>query len=488
MLLIGLYTSRVVLRQLGVDNYGIYNAVGSVIALANIITGSVGTAIGRYITNALGLGDMDKMKRVFASSVYVQIIMSVAFLVIIETFGLWYLHSCMDIPSGRMGAADWVLQCSAGILILQLFSVPYNQTIIAHERMDAYAYISILEAALKLGIALLLTVSPFDMLKFYAVLMLLAALLVRFTYAWFCHMHFEETRGKLIFDKSLTKEVVSFAGWNLMGSGTYAINVHGTNLLMNAFFGVAMNAARGVAVTVENTVQSFVRNVLVALNPQITKSYATGNKEYCFDLARKGAKYAWIIILLFAVPLSCEAPFVLRLWLGEYPDGAALFSVLTLFALAMDLGFNTLVTLMQAQGDVKKFYVLTSSTAILIFPLVWIAYALGAPAYMAYVIFIGLYLLVDVLRLAVVHSKTGFPVGKFLEKVVLRVALIIIISVTASGVVRALIPAEGWWRLIAVTISSTASICISAYFLALSCGEKAYVKDLLRRIIHGKNA
>ena len=488
LLLIGLYTSRVVLRQLGVEGYGIYSAVGSVIALANIITGSLGTAIGRYLTNALGLGDMARMKRAFSSSIYVQLLMCAAFLVIIETAGLWYLHTHMDIPHGRMGAADWVLQCSAGILVLQLLSVPYNQTIIAHERMDAYAYISIIEAVLKLGIALLLSFSPFDMLKFYALLMLIAALIVRCAYAWFCRRHFEETRGKLVFDKALTKEVVSFAGWNLMGSGSYAINVHGINLLMNAFFGVAMNAARGVAVTVENTVRAFVSNVLVALNPQITKSYAVEDKEYCFDLACKGAKYAWIIILLVAVPLCFEAPFVLHIWLGEYPAEAPLFCTLALFSLAMDLGFNTLVTVMQAQGDVKRFYVLTSAAAILIFPLVWIAYSLGAPAYTAYAIFITLYVAVDALRLAVVHAKTGLPAGVFMNRVILKVASVLGISLAVSLAVRLLIPFEGWLRLIAVVFASTASICLSAYFIALTPGERQFVKSLPGKIIPWKNA
>ena len=417
LMVIGLYASRVVLRVLGIDDFGVYNAVGDVVTGFTFITASLSAAITRYMASGLGGGDAGRMKRVFSTSVLVQLAFAVLMIILVETVGNALLHTRMDIPEGRMGAAGWVLQCSLGVLVLNLLSVPYNATIIAHEKMGAFAAISFLEGCLQLGVALLLSLSGADKLVTYAVLMLAVALVVRLSYGLYCRRHFEESRGRLVFDPSLLKEMTSFAGWNFFGSSAYVFNTRVVNVVVNIFFGVAMNAARAVALKVEGTLKQFVSNFLTALNPQITKSWASGDREYCFELVRKGAKYTFWMLLLMFIPVFIWTRPLLVFWLGadRVQDITPLFTRLALVALMVDMVGNTLVTLVQATGEVRRYYLVTGLVSYLCLPLVWLSFRLGAPVHWAYICFIAVYLVVFVLRLILVHDQTGFPVGRFLR-------------------------------------------------------------------------
>ena len=284
VMLVTLYTSRVVLNTLGVSDYGIYNVVGGVVAMFSVISVSLSSSISRFITYELGHGDFDKLKRIFSTSINIQVGISLVILVLAEVFGVWFLNTKMNIPAERMTAANWVLQCSLLSFIIGLISVPYNACIIAHERMSAFAYISILEVVLKLAVVYMLLVSPYDKLATYAVLLVVVALIVRLTYGQYCKRHFEESRYRFVHDKSLIKEMTGFAGWSFFGNGAYMLNTQGVDMLINIFFGVTFNAARGVATQVQNAVMQFVNNFTVAVNPQITKSYASGEREYMYKL------------------------------------------------------------------------------------------------------------------------------------------------------------------------------------------------------------
>lgn len=413
LMVVGLFTSRIVLRSLGVDDYGVYNAVGDVVIGFTFITSSLSAAITRYLAAGLGAGDKDKLKRVFSTSVIIQLVFSVLLVILVETVGLWFLDNRMQIPDGRMDAARWVLQCSLGVLVLNLLSVPYNAVIIAHEKMGAFAVISLLEGTLKLGVAMLLSVSPFDMLKTYAVLMLAVAFAVRISYGVYCSAHFAESRGPVVFDRSLVGEMSGFAGWNFLGSSAYVFNTRGVNLLVNVFFGVSVNAARGVAGQVEGILKQFATNFLTALNPQITKSWTASDKDYCFSLVRKGAKYTFWMLLALFVPVFIWTEPLLDLWLVDVPAYAPVFTRLILIGLLIDMTGNPLVTLVQATGNVRKYYILTGFTSYLCLPLIWIAFKLGAGPAWAYVCFITVYLLVFILKLYIVHRQTGFPAASF---------------------------------------------------------------------------
>lgn len=476
LLVIGLFTSRIVLRQLGVDDYGIYNAVGGLVTLFTIVSAAVTQSIVRYISFSLGSNDIQKLRRVFSTSVIIQCALALLVVLLVESLGLWFLHSKMVIPDGRMGAAGWVLQCTAGILVFNLLSVPYNACITAHEDMSAFAWISLIEGTLKLAVAFALYLSPADKLKTYALLMLLVSIITRLCYTAYCRHRYEETRGRLQFDGSLIREMSSFAGWNFFGSGAYLVNTQGINLLSNVFFGVVVNAARGVALQIEGIVKQMVSGILTALNPQITKSFASGRTDYCFTLVLKGSKYAFLVIWLFALPLFFEAGFVLDLWLVNAPEGAALFTKLALIGLLADMVGNPLLTLVLATGRIKRYYAVTSAVALLAFPLAWLCFRIGLPAWTAYICFAGIYILVDIAKLLLLKNICAFPLARA-AKLALRMAAVALCS-APFALLPGLLMGEGWLRLVVVTLLSVLGTAGASWFLLLTRGEKNYIKNL----------
>lgn len=255
IMLVTLYTSRVVLNTLGVTDYGVYNVVGGVVAMFGFINGSMSSATQRYITFALGRGDMMWLYTVFSTALQIHFLIAILIVVLGETIGLWFMYTQMQIPADRMDAAFWVLQCSIASTVVMVISVPYNADIIAHERMSAFAYISILEAVLKLVIVYALVISPFDKLLFYAILILTVQVFIRFCYNHYCNKHFKESRYRHVWNKSLFKEMTGFAGWSMFGNLSAVFYGQGLNMLLNVFFGPVVNAARAVAVQVQNAIQ-----------------------------------------------------------------------------------------------------------------------------------------------------------------------------------------------------------------------------------------
>lgn len=479
LLLIGLYTSRVILRSLGQDDFGLYTTVASFVTLFSVITNAMASAISRFMAFGLGSGDRERLRRIFSTSVVIQLIFCGILLLLTETVGLWYLHHVMNIPAGREGAAGVVLQCSMGVLMLSLLSVPYNATIIAHERMSAFAYISILEAVLKLAVALLIGLAPSDRLKFYALLMLAVAMVVRVVYAAFCRRHFEESRTRPSLDRGLLGEMTGFAGWNLLGSGAYIVNTHGVNQLVNIFFGVGVNAARGIALQIETIVRQFVSNFLTAVNPRITKTYASGDKDGAFRLVNKGAKFAFLIIWVIALPILFEADLLLDIWLDKVPPFAPLFVKLSVFVALVDLLCTTAVTLELATGDIRRFYMIIGGLALLVLPVSWILFSAGCPPETSYWVFLGVYVLVDLAKLLVVGRQTGFSLRTFASEVLKPAALVAACSLPVAWTVWRLLPAGGW-RLAAVLAASLASVAVAAWAFALTSGEKAFFLNRLR--------
>lgn len=428
ILLVTLYTSRVVLNTLGVSDYGIYSVVGGVVAMFSVISSSLSSSISRFITYELGHGNFERLKRIFSTSVNIQIGMSFIILLLAELFGVWFLNCKMNIPESRMMAANWVLQCSLLTFIINLVSVPYNACIIAHERMSAFAYISILETVLKLAVVYLLLVSSYDKLATYAVLLVTVSLLIRLIYGWYCKRHFEESHYEFVYDKSLLKEMTKFAGWGFFGNGAYMLNVQGVDMLINIFFGVTLNAARGVATQVQNAVMQFVNNFTVAINPQITKSYASGDMEYLYKLVCRGARFSYFLLLLFVVPIVCEADYILRLWLKIVPAYAPEFLRLTLFGAMMTLLGNSMLTAIFATGNIKRYQIWVTTVGCLVFPLTWIAFKLGFPPATTYVIYIVVYFLLVFVRLYIAKGLLRFPVKLYLNNVIFRIIIVTAIS------------------------------------------------------------
>ena len=482
IMLITLYTSRVVLNMLGVEDYGIYNVVGGVVAMFSVISSSLSSAISRFITFELGRGDLGRLKRIFSTSINIQVGISLLIFILGEAIGVWFLNYKMNIPMERMGAANWVLHCSLLSFVINLISIPYNACIIAHERMKAFAYISVLEASLKLAVVYLLSVSPFDKLSTYAVLLVLVALLIRLTYGIYCKCQFEESTYHFVYDKGIVKEMIGFAVWNFFGNTAYIFNTQGVNILINLFFGVAVNAARGIATQVEGAVMQYVGNFTTAVNPQITKSYATGDLHYMFRLVCLGAKYAYFLLLLFVVPIVMEADMILALWLKVVPDYAPLFLRLSMFGSLVFLLGNTMFTAAVATGNIRKYQLWVAIVGCLVFPLTWLAYKVGSPVYVTYLVYIGIYFALVFVRLYILKGLLHFPVMMFIREVIGRVLLVTPVAFIVPCIVTYYLDAS-WGRLLLVCFLSFISTCICIYVLGLESGERtALTNKIVNRL------
>lgn len=325
LMAISLFTSRVLLNALGVVDFGIQNVVGGFVSMFQLVSGTMATTISRFFTYEMGLGNKQKLNVIFSTSINIQIAFIVLIFILAESFGIWFLNYKMIIPPERLIAANWVFQLCLISFCINIISVPYNAIIIAHERMLTFAYISILDAILKLLIVYAVIISPWDRLIVYSFLLCMVAILIRLIYGIYCKKHFEECTYHYVWDKPLLIKMFGFAGWNYLGTGASILRTQGLNVLMNLFFGTTVNTAKGLVTQVESAVTQFVGNFTMALNPQITKSYAHGDKEYMYTLVCMGAKYSYFLMLVIALPLAFEAHYVLELWLGNVPEFTDIF-------------------------------------------------------------------------------------------------------------------------------------------------------------------
>lgn len=482
IMLVTLFTSRVILDALGEEDYGIYNVVGGFVTMFSMFSGPLSMAIQRFLNYEIGKGDNEKLKRIFSTSVNIQIIIAVTLAVFCEGIGLWFLHDKMTIPPDRVHAAIIVLQFSIAAFMIGLISVPYNADIIAHEKMSAFAYISIVEVILKLAIAYCIYIAGFDKLIVYSVLLFIVSLTIRFIYGVYCTRHFAEAKYYFSIDKDLLREMFGFAGWNLFGNATWMFNTQGINLLVNSYFGLSANAARAISEQVNSAVSQFVNSFMTAMNPQITKSYAVGDMDYLYHLNCRGAKYSFFIIYMFVVPIVLEVNTILGLWLKAVPADTAIFLRLVLFATVARVIGNPLYTSIMATGNIKRYQVTVSLIALLVFPLTWLAYQLGMPAYVSYVFFALAYFVIDFVRLGFAKKQINFPVRNFLKKVYLSIFICSVTCFILPALVVIILDSSIWRMLLTCVISLIWSpICF--YLFGLDRYEKEFFSNKLRSYI-----
>lgn len=386
MMVVSLYTSRITLNALGVVDYGIYNVIGGVVATLAFLKSTLSSASQRFITFELGRGNIESLKKVFANTMSIHLILAAVVVFLGETLGVWFLNTHMNIPSDRMFAANIVLQCSLGSFVLTLLNVPYNGLIIAHERMNAFAYISILEVVLKLLIVYAIMVTSFDKLILYAILWLCVGFLVQFIYFQYSFKHFSESRVKPIVDKVYFKKMLGFSGYNLCEIFANMMADQGVNILLNIHFGPVVNAARGIAVQVNNAINGFTTNFGTALNPQITKNYASGNINRMWSLVGYGNRLSFFLLLFLAMPIFFKIDYILDIWLKIPPKQSALFiqlMILTNLSLMPSRAFYTAIA---ATGDIKKYQLSFGLYRLMVFPVCWAA--LNFICNQAYVIYI----------------------------------------------------------------------------------------------------
>lgn len=476
VMVISLFTSRVILNALGIEDYGIYNVIGGVVAMFSVISGALSSSISRFLTFELGKGYSARLNEIFSTSLNIQLCLSLIILILGEIVGLWFLNYKINIPEGRLYAANWVLQCSLLTFIINLISIPYNAAIIAHEKMSAFAYISILEVALKLIIAYLCYVSPVDKLITYSILLVCVSIVIRITYGIYCNYNFEETRYKKIYDRTLIKEMTGFAGWSFFTNCAYIFNTQGVNILINLFFGVGMNAARGIAVQVETAIKKFVIDFTTAINPQITKNYAAGNMEVMYKLICRGSKFSYLLMFCLSLPFLFETPTILKLWLNIVPEHTTAFFRLSIIGTLIDLLGNTGYTACMATGKIKKYVLIVTSIGCMVFPLSWMAYTLGMPVESCYIIFAIIYLIVDIVRLRLMRQMIGFPPMMFVKDVFMRILSVTILSVSLPIIVVLLFDSS-LYRMFANGCLCLCSALLCSFFAGLDKGEKQAIRS-----------
>lgn len=483
VMLVSLFTSRVVLNALGVEDFGTYNVIGGFVAMFSVISGALSTSISRFLTFELGKCGGDKLNRVFSTSVNIQIFIGLVVFVLGEFAGLWFLNYKANIPDERFFATVWVLQCSLFSFVVNLISVPYNAAIIAHEKMKAFAYIGILEVALKLIVAYALYSVSLDKLIVYAVLLVIVSVIIRFIYGAYCHRNFAETRYKMCYDKALMREMTGFAGWNFFTNCAFVFNTQGVNILINMFFGVGLNAARGIATQMESAIKKFVLDFTTAINPQITKNYAAGNYFEMNNLICRGARFSYLLLFTLALPFFVETPTILKLWLNIVPDHTVAFFRLTVICSLIDMLGNTGYTACMATGKIKKYVLSVTSVGWLVFPLSWFSFRLGLPVESCYVIFAVVYFFVDVIRLFLMKQMIGFPPLLFIRDVVLRIFVVTMLALPVPLFIAQTIDCS-ILRFIVNGIVCVLLASLLSFFIGLSKNEKrAIVQSFKSRLI-----
>ncbi len=474
LMIVTLYTSRVILKVLGVEDYGIYSAVGGFVTMFAIISGSLSAAISRFLTFELGKGTEARIREVFSTSVIIQLFIALIVLILSETIGVWFINTQMTIPSERLYAANWVFQFSIITFVVNLISVPYNATIVAHEHMEAFAFFSILESLLRLLISYMIFISPIDNLIFYSCLMCLSSVLMRLIYGIYCHKRFPDSKFCWILDKPLLREMFSFAGWNFIGAGAGILRNQGVNILLNIFCGPLVNAARGIAMQVTSAVQQFTNSFTTALKPQITKSYASGNKEYAFSLVFKGAKLSYILLLLLSLPIILESHTILQIWLGVVPDYSVTFVQLVLiYGLAESISY-TMITLMLATGNIRNYQILVGGCQMLNFPLSYFLLKYGFPPECTFVVSIIVAFVCMFLRLIMLKRMIALPISSFLRNVFVRVLGVSVASlIFPLFLVHYMEPS--FLRLLYTTIISTFTILFFALTLGCTTSERHFI-------------
>ena len=480
---ISLYTSRVVLNELGIDDYGIYNVVGGIVAMFHVISGALSSAISRFITFELGRDNTDKLKKVFSSAITIQIFIAIIIIILAESIGLWFLNNKMVIPIDRLNAAHWVYQFSIVTFAINLISVPYNAAIIAHEKMSAFAYIGIIEVISKLVISLAIAISPIDKLMFYGQMLMIIAVFIRVIYTYYCKKHFEEcSEYKFIFDKVLFKEMFGFAGWNFIGSSSAVLRDQGGNILINMFNGPEVNAARGLAMQVSAAIQGFVTNFMTALNPQITKSYASGQYDYMMTLICQGSSVSYYILLVLSLPLIFNAQYLLSLWLETVPDHTVAFvQLILIFAMSESLA-APLVTAMLATGDIRNYQLVVGGLQLLNMPISYVLLRFGYAPEVIFIVAIFISVCCEMARLYMLRKMIKLPVRFFISKVYFNVIGVTLVAsiIPFLFVVNSEVSFMNFLVCCLICVTST---MISIYFIGCDRNDRELVMKFLNNII-----
>lgn len=488
VMLAGLFTSRVILRSLGVTDFGVYNVIGGVIAMFSFLNNAMTNATSRYITTYLAKNDEKMLNRIFNMTAIMHLGMAIFIVVLGETIGLWYLNNKMVIPEERFFAAQILYQFTIVTSFISILYVPYNAVIIAHEKMSAFAYISIMDVFFKLFIALSLAYAPFDKLVFFGLLSALVGVLDIAIYFIYCKRNFSETKFCFYWNWEIFKKMGSFTGWSLVGNFSYIFYTQGLNLILNLFCGPAVNAARGIAVQVENAIKQFSNNIQVAINPQIIKTYASDNLERMYSLIYASSKYCFFLLLLISLPLILEAEFVLNLWLGAdaVPAHTVNFVRIILCVTILDALINPLYTANLASGKLKLYQICVCGVSYVFMFITYFVIKISKVPESVFLCLLVCTVIGSIIRVFVAHRQVNLPVWTYVLNVYVRILTVVAISIILPIVVHSYLP-YGWGRFIASSATSVCSILVAVCFVGLTSKERSLFKEkIIAKLMKGK--
>lgn len=483
-MVLNLYTSRLVLQALGVEDFGIYNVVGGVVTMLSFINSSLGNANSRFIAVTLGKGDENELKKVFSCIISIHYFFALILLLVFETVGLWFVQTQLVIPAERMAAAMWVYQSAVFSAVILIISSPYNGMIIAHERMEAFAFISIMDAVLKFGLALSLLFIGFDKLIYYAILHVFIQVLIRFIYVIYCKRNFVESKYKLMYDKEVSRPILSFAGWTLTGNLAMMGYTQGLNILLNIFFGPVVNAARGVSVQVQAAARTFFASFQTAINPQIMKSYAQEELERMHTLVIASSRFSYYLMLLVSIPLVLHTQYILELWLGDVPDYSAPFVQIMLVVSLINTLSNPTMTALQATGRIKVVQIVESTLLLLVVPIAYICLKFfNIDPVEVFVVYFIIEFITQFVRVFMIYPMIKLPVSHYFTKVLWPLTKVTVLS---SGICYMINHFLNVHSFIMLCITSTVYVIVIAlivYCFGIFKAERTVVVQYINKIL-----
>ncbi len=481
-MLVSLYTSRVVLNTLGVEDYGTYSVVGSAVTMFGMVNGAMTSATQRFLTFDIGRIDNIQLRKTFNATQIIHIGIALFILILAETIGLWFLNNKLILPEGRMEAARWVYHFSVLSFIFTIIQSPYSALIIAREKMSVYAYLSILEVLLKLFIVFLLAYISFDKLKLYSILIFVVSFIIAAFYRIYSRIHFEETKFLIVKDKSLYKTLTSYSIWNLFGAASLVAKSQGVGIILNIFFGTIVNAALGVANQVSGTVTSFVSNFQMASNPQIIKSYATDDKDYMINLVIRTSKFSFFLLFILTLPVILEIQYILKFWLKLVPEYTAIFTILILINALIDSVSRSLMAAVTATGKIRVYQLVIGGLSLLILPISYLFFKLEYPPKSIFIVSICIAIVAFVGRLFFVKKQIPeFSIRQFIQEVLVRNIPVVMLSLIIPFIFRSNMH-PGLMRLSLVVLSSSGISIIAFYYIGLKNNEKLFMQNVLMRV------
>jgi O-antigen/teichoic acid export membrane protein len=486
-MLLTLYTSRVILNILGVEDFGIYNVVGGFVTMFGFLNSAMASATQRFLAFEIGKEDKIQLRNVFSMSVNIHFLIAFLILILAETVGLWFVNTQLTIPPERMVAARWVYQFSILTLMVNMVSVPYNAMIIAHERMNVFAWVSIAEVSLKLFIVFMLQWFGFDKLKLYAILIFAVALLIRLIYGIYCNQKFSESKFRYYWDKPLFITLTSYAGWNLWGNAASVIMDQGINVLLNIFFGPIINAARAIAVQVKSAINQFVTNFQMALNPQIIKSFASNDLKYMHTLIFQGAKYSFFLMFILSLPILIETEQILKLWLKQVPEYTVILTRLVIINILIDSISGPLMTAAQASGKIKLYQSAVGGLLILNLPVSFLFLKIGFSPEITVYVNICISTLALYCRLKIISPLVNLRISNYINEVVLKIIPISLFGIIVPIWVLYSVE-ESIFRLFISSVTSVVSTTTFIYLIGFKKTEKQFITYKIRQFIAKHNS